>query len=489
MDRIEVTRIALLNMITGFVMFLGMGLLGYAMRIEQAGFWNFDPSVFYEIMTLHGAGMVTAALIVAAGGLIEVLNASTPLNTRLLWTAYVVGSLAFAIVLLAVLVGGVGAGWTMLYPLPYHSLGEWTVTAAVAVYVGYFLTAIAFLLNCIAFLRGTVTAAGSLGRALALKYLLSFGRSGADRLPSPAQLVATVVSFDGVATVIIGCVWFIPRFLQAGGLIGSSDPLFVKNVLVLYGHMITNLAMYTALGVLLAMLPIITGRELKTSLPLVVALNIVLFVLFLPFGHHLYQDFVEPKVLLLLGEFASFASTVPVLLVAILGGLSMIYRSGMKWSVPSILISLGLWGWAFGGIAGFMDAAIPINQVTHNTLWVTGHFHTYYVLGVLAFSFAYMYHLIGERSGRRETVFSRIAAWLYGIGGAGFVIMFILSGALSVPRRYAEHDPAWRLPDQISVAFVGILALALVWLGGEILLRFGRAWNGPSATHQASQGG
>ena len=478
---IELTRIALLHMITGFVMFLGMGLLGYAMRLDQAGFWTFDPSLFYEIMTLHGAGMITAALIAAVGGLIEVLNGSTPLDARLLWTAYVIGSLAFAIVILATIVGGVGAGWTMLYPLPYRSVGEWTVTAAVAVYVGYFLTTVAFLLYCVVLLRGTVRAAGGLGKALALKYLFSAGRSGTDQLPAPAQLAATVVSLDGIGTVIIGFVWLIPRFIQGAGLIGPMDPLFVKNILMLYGHMITNLAMYTSLGILFAMLPIVTGRELRTSLPIVLALDLVLVVLFLPFSHHLYQDFVQPKVLLLLGEFASLASTVPVLLVAIMGGLSLIYRSGMSWSVPSILVSLGLWGWAFGGIAGFMDAAIPVNQVTHNTLWVPGHFHTYYLLGVFAFTFAYMYHLISERSGKRETVVSRVAAWLYGIGGAGFVLMFLLSGALSVPRRYAEHIPAWQVPDQISVGFVGLLALALLWLGGEVFLRFGRAWRGPAA--------
>lgn len=477
---VELTRIALLNMITGFVIFLAMGLLGYAMRLDQAGFWTFDPSVFYEIMTLHGAGMVTAALIAAVGGLIEVLNGSTPLDTRPLWTAYVIGSLAFAIIVLAIIFGGVGAGWTMLYPLPYRSAGEWTVTAAVAVYVGYFLTAVAFLLYCAAFLRGTVRAAGGLGKALALRYLFSAGRSGADQLPTPAQLVATVISLDGIATVVLGFVWLVPRFIQATGLIGSMDALFVKNILMLYGHMITNLAMYTSLGILLAMLPIITGRELRTSLPIVLALDLVLVVLFLPFSHHLYQDFVQPKVLLVLGEFAGFASTVPVLLVAIMGGLSMIYRSGMKWSVPSILVSLGLWGWAFGGIAGFMDVAIPVNQVTHNTLWVPGHFHTYYLLGVLAFTFAYMYHLISERSGKRESVVSRAAAWAYGVGGAGFVLMFILSGALSVPRRFAEHIPAWQVPDQISVGFVGLLALALLWLGGEIFLRLGGAWRGPA---------
>lgn len=147
----------------------------------------------------------------------------------------------------------------------------------------------------------------------------------------------------------------------------------------------------------------------------------------------------------------------------------------MRWAVPSILVSLGLWGWGFGGIAGFTDAAIPINQVTHNTLWVTGHFHTYYLLGGLAFAFAYMYHVIAERSGKRENALSRGAAWLYGLGGAGFVLMFLLSGALSMPRRYAEHISAWQMPDWVSVVLVGLIALSLLWLGGEIFLRLGRA--------------
>jgi cytochrome c oxidase subunit 1 len=87
-----------------------------------------------------------------------------------------------------------------------------------------------------------------------------------------------------------------------------------------------------------------------------------------------------------------------------------------------------------------------------------------------------MYHLIRERSGGRESVISRWAAWLYGLGGAGFVLMFMLSGAMSVPRRFAEHISAWQVPDQISVGFVGLITLALLWLGSETFWRLGRAW-------------
>jgi len=77
----------------------------------------------------------------------------------------------------------------------------------------------------------------------------------------------------------------------------------------------------------------------------------------------------------------------------------------------------------------------------------------------------------------RDLLPSQMAAWFYGIGGAGFVLMFMLSGVMSVPRRFAEHIPARRVPDQISVVFVGLISIALLWLGSEIFIRlFIRAW-------------
>jgi heme/copper-type cytochrome/quinol oxidase subunit 1 len=52
-------------------------------RVPTSGrLLDVDASVFYEIMTLHGAGMVTTALIAAIGGLIGVLNGTTLVSTR-----------------------------------------------------------------------------------------------------------------------------------------------------------------------------------------------------------------------------------------------------------------------------------------------------------------------------------------------------------------------------------------------------------------------
>ena len=57
--------------------------------------------------------------------------------------------------------------------------------------------------------------------------------------------------------------------------------------------------------------------------------------------------------------------------------------------------------WVFSGIEAILDATIAVNQVRHNTLWVPEHFHTYYLLGAVAFSWAYLYHLLTELSGTK----------------------------------------------------------------------------------------
>jgi len=483
----ETVRASLAYMIAGFVTFLLMGALGLLMRLGHAGLVGIDPAWFYAIMTLHGAGMVSAVLLAGMGALAHVLHGRMRLSPRLLWTALIIYVLGTGFVLLATLLGRFGAGWTVLHPLPYTSQGEWSLWAALAVYFGYFLVAFAFLLYCLNLLYAAVRAYGGLGDALAWRYLFSGGRTGQEDLPPPPHIAATVVAIDGVITVGAGVILLVPLFAQAAGLIGPVDALFAKNLVFLFGHTMVNLNIYIAAALVYALLPRLTGRPWKTTWPVALALNLVIVLVLLPYFHHLYQDFAQPLAFAVIGQIASYAVALPAFLVTIIGGLAQFYRAGLRWSVPTIMIALGLWGWTFGGLGAVIDSTIPINQLLHNTLWVPAHFHTYYLLGAAAFTWAYMYWLIGDLGAARESGISRAAAWLYGIGSAGLVLMFFLAGGMSVPRRFAEHIPAWQLPDQISIPFVVVLALGALWLAGEMATWIHRAWYGVGEFAAASR--
>ncbi len=471
-----VLRIALVYMLTGFVVFLLMGLLGLLMRLNHAGFLTLSPHWFYRIMTLHGSGMVAASLLAAMGGFVAVLSRGVRLHSRWLWTVFIIYFLGAGFVILATMVGGFAAGWTALHPLPYESKGAWSLAAALAMYIGYLFVAVAFLLYCLQVLYATAKTYGGVTKALAWEYLFSGGRKTPNPMPRPVDIVGTVVAIDGVIAVLAGAILLLPLFGQAAGLVEMVDALFAKNFLFLFGHTLVNLNIYLSAGLVYATLPHYTGREWKAAWPVVLALNLVIVLVLLPYFHHLYQDFAQVLPLHIVGQIGSYGVAIPAFVVTILGGLALIYRSGLRWSVPSILIVLGLWGWTFGGMGAVIDSTIGVNQVMHNTLWVPAHFHSYYLLGAVAFAWAYMYHLVAELSGAQETRLSRIAAWLYGLGGAGFLLMFFFSGANSVPRRFAVHLPQWQGFAQVAVVFVVILTLALAWVTIEVFRSIKPAW-------------
>jgi len=470
-----VLRISLVYMVTAFVVFLLMGVLGLLMRLNHAGLLTLSEW-FYPIMTLHGSGMVAANLLAAMGGFAAILGQSHRLSVRWLSIAFVIYFAGAGFVIVATAVGRFAGGWTALHPLPYEAKGGWSLWAALAMYVGYLFVAVGFFAYCLTILRALVSTYGGLREALAWRYLFSGGKDTREPLPGPVALVGMVVAFDGVVAVLAGALLLVPLFAQAAGLVPMVDALLAKNLLFLFGHTMVNINIYLSAGLVYATLPHYTGREWRTTWPVALALNLTIVLVLLPTFHHLYQDFAQPLPLQVLGQIASYSVAVPALVVTILGALSLIYHSGFRWSVPSILIALGLWGWTFGGMGAVLDATIGVNQIMHNTMWVPAHFHSYYLLGAVAFSWAYLYHLLVQLSRAEETPRSQAAAWLYGFGGGGFLLMFFLSGAYSVPRRYAAHLAEWQTFALVAVPFVLILGVGIGWLAIDMALRLGPAW-------------
>ncbi len=471
-----VLRVALVYMLTGFVIFLAMGLLGLVMRLDHAGWWVIPADWFYRIMTLHGAGMVASLLMAAIGGMIAALNRTVNLSVRWLWTAYVVYSLSVPFLLYAVLIGGFAGGWTALDPLPFHGL-TWSKSAGVLMYLTFLSVGVGFAIYCLHVFLSLRRKAGGIRKALGWDVLFSRGPAKEDRYePTVVELAGMSTGIIGLVTAVGGLLVLIPLFAEAAGLVAHVNPLYSKNLIMLFGHSIANVTIYVAVGLIYGLLPVYTRRGGHTSKPVVIAWNLTIILVLTPPPHHLYQDFSQPLGLAILGQVASWSIAPEVLLITILGSLSYIYRSGMRWGVPTILIALGFWGWVFGGIGGTIDAAIPANNLMHNTLWVPAHFHTYYLLGVTTFVWAYLFYLVGDLSGIRERSSTKIAAWLYGLGGAGFLLMFFFSGADSVPRRYAVHLEEWHLFAAIAVPFVLITVFSLLWIISDMARGLGGAW-------------
>jgi cytochrome c oxidase subunit I len=473
----DVLRASIAYMVAGLGAFLLLGLLGLLMRLDHAGLVVVSPQWFYRVMTLHGSGMISSVLLAALGGLAASVSASSRLSARALWIALILYALGSGFVVLAVLAGGFAGGWTMLYPLPELG-GVWTLEAALTMFVGYLFVALGLLVFCTHILFAMSKSHGGLTKVLAWRFLFSGGRDKRDPLPRPVELIAAVTGINGVATALAGLIYLVPLFARAAGLVGHVDVLFAKNFVYLFGHTLANLSIYMTAGLVFATLPVYTGRPWRTTWLIALAWNIIIIYLMMNWSHHLYADFAQPFALQLLAEIGSYADALPSFIVTIVGALALMYGSGMRWTVTTVLMALGLWGWVFGGFAAVLDSTIPVNQVMHNTMWVPAHFHTYFVLGAVAFAWAYLAHLVTVLGGKRDVRASRMAAWVYGLGGAGFVLMFFAEGANSIPRRYPVHLPQWQVYARIAVPFVLLMVLSLTWLTWDIMSRLGSAWRG-----------
>ena len=446
---------------TGLALFAAMGLLGLAMRLTQADVLGISPAWFYRLMTLHGAGMLTGALLAMMGGLWFVVRPSVRLGFGRMLVAYAAILVGAVAIVVAVVVGGFATGWTFLSPLPFDSAGQWSSWATAVFLGGLVLVGVGFFLYCIDLLSSITATFDGIGRSLGIPFLL--GRE--DEAPPPQVVAATAVTTQGMLASAVGTTILLALIGRTISDSTAIDALWAKNLTYFFGHSIANLIIYLAAGMIYVLLPRYAGRPWKSTKPLVAGWLATLLLVTIAYSHHLYMDFVQPEAAQVISTAASSAAALPVAVVTIYTGMMLVWGSRYRWTLASVLVYLGFAGWAIGGTGAVIDSIIPINLRFHNTLWVPAHFHTYLMMGVVFWMFAFLAHLL-ERAASRvasriATVFAPAAMVL---GGYGLVGVWYVTGALGIPRRYAVHLPGTDGYSLVASLFVVVFALGFLAL-------------------------
>jgi len=454
-------RIGLLFAVTGIVLFALMGVLGLVMRLTQATVLDLSPGWFYRLMTLHGAGMIVGAWLTGMGALWYVLHVTVALRPGRMLASYglIVGGALAALV--ATLAGGFGAGWTFLPPLAFFPAGQWGLWAASLFLAGMLLVGTGFFVFCLDVLEQTTNAYGGLVRTLGWHFL----RGREAQAPPASAIAATVIAFDGLLASAAGTA-------IVAGLLGRTydsrvgfDLLVAKNEVYFFGHTIANLVIYLAAGAVYVILPRYAGRAYEVTKVFVVGWLAALVLILAVYSHHLYMDFVQPRWAEVTSSIASYASVLPVAVITVYTMTMLVWGSRYRWTLASTLLYLGLAGWAIGGTGAVIDSVIPINFRFHNSVWVVAHFHTYLMMTVVLWAFAFLVHLLERDAGRTSPLSARtptIALLL--VGGYGLTGTWFVAGALGVPRRYATQPAGTAGYSLVGSIFALLFALGFLAL-------------------------
>ena len=471
--RLSERRIAWAFAGSGVAVFALMGLAGLAMRLAQAEVIDLSPTWFYRLLTLHGAGMLTGALLAMMGALWFVVRKVAPLSLERMLGSLLLILLGAVGVIVSTLVGGFGTGWTFLSPLPFHPAGQWHTWATAVFLSGILLVGAGFFVFCLDLLMKVTATFGGLQQSLGIPFLRGRGDP-----PPPQVIAATVVSLEGLLASAMGTTVVVAALARTMDSGMTLDALWAKNLTYFFGHSIANLIIYLAAGAIYVLVPRYAGRPWKTTKPIVVGWLFTLVFVTFAYSHHLYMDFVQPASLQIVSTISSFGASIPVAVVTIYTGMMLIWGSRYRWTLASGLLYLGFAGWLIGGTGAVLDSIIPFNFRFHNTLWVVAHFHTYLLLCVIFWALAFVAHLLEEKAGRTASRGGTLAALAgMAIGGYGLVGAWYVSGVLGVPRRFAVEPAGTAGYSLAGSIFAMIFALGFLVLLGE-LARLGLAGDG-----------
>jgi cytochrome c oxidase subunit 1 len=465
------------SMLISGLVFLLMMVIGLVMRAAQGNLVEMDPAFFYQLMSAHGAGMVGTAGLSGAAIMWYFVGRYVQLSLTMYWAFLGLFLLGVVCILVAIFIGGYGAAWTFLFPLPAISGGAWEIWAATLFILGYVSIGVGFLLYYIAIGYPIMVQYG--GLAGALGWPLIFGKMKPEDGPPPTIIAAAAVTVFNTLGIVVGAAVLVASIVNLLVPGFAIDALLAKNMIYFFGHVFINAAIYMAVVAVYEIIPEYTGKPWKSSRIFAIAWTSILLFVMAVYPHHLLQDVVMPGWMLVMGQIVSYLSGIPLLAVTAFSLCIYLVGAKFRWDLAASMLVFAVAGWSVGSVPAIIDGMVVVNKVMHNTQWVPGHFHIYLLLGEVAMAFGFMAWLVRgkEAESSRLTGLDKLAFGTYVAGGIGFTLVFLISGAMSIPRRWAVHLPEWILQDRIATVFAVLVVQAVLVFVLKFVVNMGRTQN------------
>lgn len=471
-------RDAKLSMAFIYVAFIALaigGLMGLLQTLVRSGKLQLPGGInYYEILTAHGVllGLVLTTFFILGFQFAAISKTAGPLSEKARLTGWigfiimVTGTIATTIMILT---NKATVLYTFYAPLQAHFI---------------------FYLGLTFVIVGSWIACGAM-IATYIKW-----RKEHPGKPSP------LLCFMSVTNAIM---WIVCTLGVAGevlfqllpwslGIVDTVNVLVSRTLFWYFGHPLVYFWLLPAYMAWYVVIPkIIGGRIFSDSLARLVFILFLLFSIPVGFHHQLTEPGIDAS-----WKFVQVILTFMVIIPSLMTAFSMFatfemygrskgakgffgWLNKLPWKDARFVVPfIGMVAFVPAGAGGIINASNQMNQVVHNTIWVTGHFHLTVATTVILTFFGISYWLIPHLTGRvfskamnRLAIFQAIC-WTFGM-----TIMsgsMHLQGLLGAPRRtaYTTYGDApqaldW-IPYQIaqaiggSILFLGIVLIIIIFI-------------------------
>ncbi|MBP0491415.1 cbb3-type cytochrome c oxidase subunit I [Roseomonas sp. SG15] len=458
-------RIALLYMaaLTAFFFIGGAGAVAIRLELFTPKADVLTADGYNRMFTLHGTVMIWFFLVPSipttlGNFLIPLMvgarDLAFPRLNLLSWYLFI---FAGAVLIYALVAGGVDTGWTFYTPFSTTFSNGYVLLAGLAIILAGF-SSIATGVNF-----------------LATIHLLRAPGMGWFRLPlfawaiygtSLVMVLATPVLTAVLLLVIAERGFGLPVFDPSRG----GDPLLFQHLFWFYSHPAVYIMILPSFGVISEIVTCFSRRNVFGYDFMVYAILWIAIAGFLVWGHHMFVS-GQSIYASLAFSFLSFVIAVPSA-IKVFNWTFTLYRGQITFEAP-MLYAVGFIGlFTIGGLTGLFLASIPIDVHVSDTYYVVGHFHFIMVGGAVSAFYGGLSFWWPKITGRKYPMtWARFAAILMFFGfGFTFFPMFIM-GYLGMPRRYQVY------PEEFQVWHV-MSSAGAVLLAGAYLLPMGYlAWS------------
>ncbi len=363
------------------------------------------------------------------------------------WYVYMISGI---IVLIAMLTGGVSAGWTFYVPLS----SSYTNDQVALTLVGLFLSGFSSIMTAVNFIATIhkMRAPGLTWFRLPLYVWSHYATSIIIILGTP---VVAITLFLVVMENAFGFAIFDPA---RGG-----DPVLFQHLFWFYSHPAVYIMVLPGMGVISEIITCFSRRAIFGYKFVAYSSMAIALVGFLVWGHHMYIS-SQSTYLGIAFSLLSFLVAIPSAVKVFNWSLTM-YKGSVHFSTPMIyaLAFIGLF--VIGGLTGLFLASAGTDIHLTGTYFIVAHFHYVMVGGSIVAFLGGIHFWWPKMTGKLYSEYwGKFSAIVIFVGfNLTFFPQFIL-GYLGMPRRYHYYDfaPEWQFYHILSTAGSSILGFGFL---------------------------